>query len=275
MMKQILVGLGSLEYARSATAKAIELAQSHDAELTGVTLLDIDRLDDLGPVPIGAGDAAKELKESRIETAKEIIRTEQAEFASACEQAGVTYRLQSETGDPLSALVSLTRYHDLVICGLQSFFEHGVVDEPVDELAKLVQEGIRPLLAVAEKDRPINKVLVSYSGSMESAKTIKQYVHLQLWQQAKMKIVTFHDDHEIGAERLSEIAQYCRAHGYEPETECVAKPPIEALLPYAYDWGADLIVLGNSSKSLLLRRILGETALHVMRNSALPLFLAQ
>ncbi|TWU27470.1 universal stress protein [Bythopirellula polymerisocia] len=275
MMKRILVGLGSLEYARSATAKAIELAKVHDAELTGVTLLDIDRLDDLGPIPMGAGDAARELKESRIETAKDIIRTEQEEFAKACEKAGVTYRLQSELGDPLSALVSLTRYHDLVICGLQSFFEHGVVDEPVDELAKLVQEGIRPLLAVAEKDRQINKVLVSYSGSMESAKTIKQYAHLRLWPKAKMKIVTFHDDREIGAERLSEIAQYCRAHGYEPETECVAKPPIEALLPYANEWGADLIVLGNSSKSLLLRRILGETALHVMRNSALPLFLAQ
>ncbi len=275
MMKRILVGLGNLEYARSATAKAIELAKAHDAELTGVTLLDIARLDDLGPIPIGAGEAARELRESRLETAKEIIQTEQKEFAAACEQAGVSYRLQSESGDPLTALVSLTRYHDLVICGLQSLFEHGVVDEPVDELAKLVQEGIRPLLAVAEKDRPIQKVLVSYSGSMESAKTIKQFVHLQLWPKAKMKIVTFHDDREIGAERLSEVAQYCRAHSYQPETECVAKPPIEALLPYANDWGADLIVLGNSSKSLLLRRILGETALHVMRNSALPLFLAQ
>lgn len=275
MMKRILVGLGSLEYARSATAKAIELAKDHDAELTGVTLLDVDRLDDLGPIPMGAGDAARELKESRIESAKEIIRNVQKEFVATCDKAGVTYRLQSETGDPLTSLVSLTRYHDLVICGLQSFFEHGVVDEPVDELAKLVQEGIRPLLAVAEKDRPINKVLVTYSGSMESAKTIKQFAHLRLWPKAKMKIVTFHDDREIGAERLSEVAQYCRAHGYEPETECVAKPPIEALLPYANEWGADLIVLGNSSKSLLLRRILGETALHVMRNSALPLFLAQ
>ncbi len=275
MMKRILVGLGSLEYARSATAMAVKLAQVHDAELTGVTLLDVDRLDDLGPIPMGAGDAARELKQSHIDSAREIIRNEHKEFATACEQAGVAYRLQSETGDPLSALVSLTRYHDLVICGLQSFFEHGVVDEPVDELAKLVQEGIRPLLAVAERDRPINNVLVTYSGSMESAKTIKQFAHLRLWPKAKMKIVTFHDDREIGAERLSEVAQYCRAHGYEPETECVAKPPIDALLPYAYEWGADLIVLGNSSKSLLLRRILGETALHVMRNSALPLFLAQ
>lgn len=275
MMKRILVGLGSLEYARSATAKAIELAKSHDAELTGLTLLDIDRLDDLGPIPMGAGEAARELKDSRIDRAKEIIRQEQEYFTAACEKAGVAFRLQNETGDPLSALVSLTRYHDLVICGLQSFFEHGVVDEPIDELANLVQEGIRPLLAVAEKDRPINKVLIAYSGSMESAKTIKQFAHLRLWPKAKMKIVTFHDDREIGAERLAEVAQYCRAHGYEPETDWVAKPPIEALLPYAYDWGADLIVLGNSAKSLLLRRILGETALHVMRNSSLPLFLAQ
>ncbi len=51
----------------------------------------------------------------------------------------------SDAGDPLEALVSLTRYHDLVVCGLQSLFEHGVVDEPPNELAMLVEEGVRPM----------------------------------------------------------------------------------------------------------------------------------
>ena len=183
--------------------------------------------------------------------------------------------MQLETGDPLDALVSLTRYHDLVICGLRSLFEHGVVDEPPDELALLVQEGIRPLLAVSDKDRSIRRVLIAYSGSMESAKTMRRFVQLRLWPDAKLKIVTFHEDQEEGESRLAQAADYCLAHGFEPETECIAKPPMENLLPYADQWKADLIVLGNSAKSMLLRRILGETALHVMRNADRPLFLAQ
>lgn len=275
MLKRILVGLGDMAHARSATAKGIELGLAHDAELTGVTLFDADRLDATGPVPIGAGEAARQLRESRLEAAEEIITNEESEFLAACERAGVKHSLQCEVGDPFGALSSLARYHDLVICGLQSLFEHGVIAEPPDELARLVQEGVRPLLAVTEEDRPIRKVLIAYSGSMESAKTMKAFVNLQLWTDIALRIVTFHDQADIGDERLFAAEEYCQAHDLNPETECVPKPPRDAILPYAYDWGADLIVLGNSSKSMLLRRILGETALHVMQHSTVPLFLAQ
>ena len=131
MIKRILVGLGSLAYAKSATAKAIELAKSHKAELTGVTLFDVERLDNTGPVPIGAGQLAKELSESRLDDASSIIASAERHFEKACKTAGIAYQLRRETGDPLEALVSLTRYHDLVIGGLQTLFEHGVVDDDV------------------------------------------------------------------------------------------------------------------------------------------------
>ena len=275
MIKRILVGLGSLDYARSATAKAIELSRAHDAKLTGVTLFDVDRLDDIDPIPIGAGQLARELKESRLEDASAIIRAAEDHFATSCQSAGIDYRVKRETGDPLESLVSLTRYHDLVICGLKSLFEHGVVDEPPDELARLVQEGVRPLLAVSDRDRAIKRVLIAYSGSMESAKTMRRFVHLRMWPDVKLRIVTFHEHQAAGEARLADAAEYCQIHGLDPETECVSQPPLDHLLPYADDWDADLIVLGNSAKSILLRRILGETALHVMRNAERPLFLAQ
>ncbi|MCG8448219.1 MAG: universal stress protein [Pirellulales bacterium] len=275
MIKRILVGLGSLDYARSATAKAIELAKNHQATLTGVTLFDVDRLDLTGPVPIGAGQLAKELRESRHDSVSSVIEAAEVHFSLECKKADVEYRLQRETGDPLEALVSLTRYHDLVVCGLQSLFEHGVIDDPPDELAMLVKEGVRPLLAVTDKDQPIRRVLIAYSGSMESAKTMRRFIHLRMWPDAELRVVTFHQRLGIGETLLQDAADYCRAHGFEPETEYIPKPPLSNLLPYATDWKADLIVLGNSAKNMLLRRILGETALHVMRNADLPLFLAQ
>ena len=275
MVKRILVGLGSIDYSRSATAKAIELAKLHHAELTGVTLFDMEQLDDSGPIPIGSAQLAKELKECRLDDASAIIKAAEVHFAVECEKAGVQYTVQRETGDPLTSLISLTRYHDLIICGLQSLFEHGVLDKPPDELATLVQEGVRPLLAVTDKDYTVKKVLIAYSGSMESAKTMKLFVQLGLWPQAQVRIVTFHEHKSAGETRLAKAKAYCEAHGFEPETECVTDPPRENLLPYADKWSADLIVLGNSAKNMLLRRILGDTALHVMRNSERPLFLAQ
>ncbi len=275
MIKRILVGLGSLVYAHSATAKAIQLAKAHNAELTGVTLFDTGRLDQVGVVPIGAGHLAKELKESRLDDVSGVIAAAEVHFAMACDRAGVRYQMRREEGDPLSSLVALTRYHDLVICGLQSLFEHGVVDEPPDALAMLVREGVRPMLAVTEKDQPIEKVLICYSGSIASAKTIRRYVQLRMWPDAQLKIVTFGTRKLNPEQLLSDAADYCKSHGFQVETAHIVETPKSSVLPYAEVWGADLIVMGNSVKRMLIRRLLGETALHVIRNSELPLFLAQ
>lgn len=275
MIKRILVGLGSLVYAHSATAKAIELAKAHGAELTGVTLFDTGRLSPSGAVPIGAGHLVKELKESRLDDVSGVIAAAEVHFAMACERAGVKYVMRREEGDALASLISLARYHDLVICGLQSLFAHGVVDEPHDELAMLVREGVRPLLAVSEQNRPIEKVLICYSGSIESAKTMRRFVHLRMWPNAQLKIVTFGTRKPEPEKLLADAAEYCRAHGFYPDTAHIVDTPKSSILPYAESWDADLIVLSNSAKRMLLRRLLGETALHVMRNSELPLFLAQ
>ena len=275
MIKRILVGLGDVEHSLSAAEYGIDLARKFHAEVTGMTLFDADRLDDKGSVPIGAGAAAKELSDARIESAAAIIDAATAMFRGRCLEAKAPFDLLQETGDPLSSFASEARYHDLIVCGLRGLFEHGVIEEPEDEFAKLVQEGVRPLLVVGREHRPIRRVLIAYSGSMESAKTMKRFVQFGMFPSAELRIVTFHNDPRIGQERLEPAARYCRAHGLNPETECLAAPPHDELLPYANRWQADLIVMGNSAKNLLLRKILGETALHVMRHADRPLFLAQ
>ena len=51
--------------------------------------------------------------------------------------------------------------------------------------------------------------------------------------------------------------------------------PRTGVLDYADTWDADLIVMGNSAKNLLRRKVFGETALHTISNAEVPLFLAQ
>jgi hypothetical protein len=89
-------------------------------------------------------------------------------------------------------MISLARYHDLMIFGLRSIFEYDIsFEEPKDSLARLISAGVRPLIAVSDKFRPIQKVLIAYSGSMESVKTMKLFVQLRLWPYVKLKIVNF------------------------------------------------------------------------------------
>ena len=110
---------------------------------------------------------------------------------------------------------------------------------------------------------------------MESATAMKRFVQMQLWPITELRIVSFEDGTGHSRENLTDAANYCRAHGLEAETECVIGSPKDHLLSYIRNWGADLTVVGNSEQNLILRRIFGKTALHVIRNADKPLFLAQ
>ncbi len=135
--------------------------------------------------------------------------------------------------------------------------------------------GVRPIIAVSDKFRTVQKVLIAYSGSMESAKTMKRFVQLRLWPDVKLKIVTFQSSEERAHQLLYDASEYCHAHGFHVEYESNPGSPKDFLLPMATLWQADMIVLGNSARSLLVKRVLGETALHIIRNADRPLFLCQ
>ena len=169
----------------------------------------------------------------------------------------------------------LVRYHDMCVFGLRGLFEHDVVPEPVDALERLVSAGVRPVLAVAEEFRPIRRVLVAYSGSIESAKTYKHFVQSGLYADAAVRIVHFGHDEATARRRLEKSAGYFAAHGRAVDTDHCSGDAAGELVPYAEAWKADLIVAGNSSKNLLLRKLFGETALKLLRESPLPLYLAQ
>lgn len=275
MIKRILLGLGGTPYTPFDIARAIELAQQHDAEITGVTVVDVRRLSRIGPVPLGTSESARELREFRLEVAQEHVERSTDEFSTACRKAGVPCVIRKEEGNPFELMASCARYHDLMIFGLKSLFEHHVVTEPHDALIRLITSGVRPLLAVSPDSRPIRKVLIAYSGSMESAKTMKYFAQLRLWPKAHVRVVTFAYMIEHAEQLLADAAEYLRKHGFEPEEDYVPTSPKYELLSYAANWGADLIVAGNSARSLLLRRIFGETALNLITTADRPLFLAQ
>lgn len=275
MLKRILVGLGGTEYATAAINQATALALAHDAEVTGVSILDVAQLTAVGPVPLGGGHYARQLAEDRLKKAQDVIERSIEEFTDASRAAGIRHQVLREVGEPFSLMKAQARYHDLMVFGLRSLFEFDIVPDSHDALVRLVQAGVRPLIAVARGYYPVKKVLIAYSGSMESAKAMKHFVQMRLWPDAQVRVVTFSDKSPAAPQLLADAAEYCLAHSLRVETELLEGAPKDHLLPYAESWGADLTVIGNSAKNLLLRRMFGETALHAIRNANRPLFLAQ
>ena len=272
MIKKILLGLGGTPYTTVAIQRAVQVARHYGAAITGVTAISLDRLKGIGA----------EQKESaytnmdRLTVTRELIEEAVSLFESACSAEGIKFQIKHEMEDSFSLMISLSRYHDIMIFGLRSIFEYGIsFEEPKDTLTRLISAGVRPIIAVSDKFRMIQKVLIAYDGSMESARTMKQLVQLRLWPDAKLKIVTFQSSENKAHQLLYDASEYCRAHGFHVEHESNPGSPKDFLLPMATLWQADMIVLGNSARSLLMKRVLGETALHIIRNSDRPLFLSQ
>ena len=275
MVKRILVALSGTPFTDSAIKHALELAKIHQAELTGVTDVDLSRIADVGPVPIGGGAAATGLTEHRLQITQEHIEKTISDFEKGCAQAGMVHCIDRETGDPFEHLSDQWRYHDLTIAGLRGLFEYGVVHSPDDEIIRLLSKGVRPILAVAKEYRQIKKALITYNGSMESAKAMKRFVQMRLWPDVEVQLVCF-DKPADGAEKLlSESKSYCRAHGIDAIAEHVEGSPRDVILDFAEQIQADLIVLGSSSRARLLKQLLGDTVLHCLRNADIPLFLSQ
>ena len=123
MLKRILVALSGTSFTPIAVRHSIELARRHGASVTGVTVVDVERLDDVGPVPIGGGAAAHALAEHRKAVTRERVEEEISNFEKACRDAGVDHLVDREDGDPFDLLQSLWRYHDLTVIGLRGLFE--------------------------------------------------------------------------------------------------------------------------------------------------------
>ena len=276
MIKRILVGLGGTPFTAAATQWATELGDLHQAQLTGVTIVNTKKLENVGPVPAGASAYAQRMREKKINVSKEGTEEAISMFKEHCSnQQVVCRRIQYEQGDTFEAMIDEARFNDLIVFGLRSIFEYGFVTDPDKAIIKLLRNGVRPILAVAENYRPVQNVVVAISGSMESAKALRDFLLLNPWPKANIRFVHFKHHKEPEPFLLEKASDYCQAHEFEVHTEIVEGNPRSDLLSYAHDHQADLIVMGNSSQNIIQRSLLGDTVLETIHSADIPLFLSQ
>ncbi|MBT8356742.1 MAG: universal stress protein, partial [Deltaproteobacteria bacterium] len=131
MIKRILVGLGGTPFTTVATKIATELGEMHQSQLTGVTVVDTNKLDKVGPVPAGGEAYAQRMRERKAQITQEGMDQAIAAFKAHCsEQQVVCRRIEYEQKDPFDAMISEARYNDLTIFGLRSIFDYGFTTDP-------------------------------------------------------------------------------------------------------------------------------------------------
>ncbi|MBT4584569.1 MAG: universal stress protein [Phycisphaerae bacterium] len=273
MIKRILVALSGTPCTQSAIAHGVELAKQHNAELTGVTVIDPNRLQDVGPIPIGGAAAAHELAEHRMQLASEHIEESIGQFEKACGDAGVTSRILKETGDSAERLLADWRYHDLTVIGLRGLFEYGVLHDHGHLVLDVIGAGLRPLLAVSEAYRPIQSAMVAYDGSPLAARAMKAFCMLDIWNPMPVTVACFKGHNEEADTLLSDAAAYLESHAFATTKKIIEEKPRTAILETMDEREADLLVMGAAKRTRLGRKLLGDTARFALENSTKPIFL--
>jgi nucleotide-binding universal stress UspA family protein len=273
MIKRILIGVSGTPASQAKMAYALDLAQRHGAELTLMSVIDVDRLARVGPVPLGGAHYAARLRDVRVEESRDRALAAIADFEAAASAAGVAVHAIAREGDPFDLLTDAWRYQDLCLLGLRGWFNYGVVPEPENALLNLIVRGVRPILGIAEVARPVRKVLIAYDGSMGAARAMKRFIRTRLWPDVAVHIACFDKDEAEARPLLEDAAGYCRAHGHAPTVARVEAPPKTGILAHAIAEDADLIVLGGTYQQRLFARMFSDIALHVIRNADRPVFI--
>ncbi|MCW9705866.1 universal stress protein [Fodinibius salsisoli] len=282
MIKRILVALDPDEDTPVATKYAIELAKNVDARLTGLAVVDTNRIawDSWGG-GIGTIYYTKQLYDTMSDTSKGVAEKLLQAFETAVSEAGINHTEVLREGVPYERIIEDMKYHDLLVVGRNAHFFYNHADEDTKTLARLIKKGNAPTLAITEEYHPVKRVLVAFDGSSAAARTLQWFIHLlPFGKNLELELVHVNSDQsEAGRDRsdllLQQVENYLEVHGFQQINRTILGKgkPGGRLLEHQQSIGADLILLGAHSVSAIRRLTLGSTTHHLMTKSSAPLFL--
>jgi nucleotide-binding universal stress UspA family protein len=279
MIRRIIVPLDPSPYADAAVSYAIQLAQAHNAAVTGFMVVDTPGIhESVSPISPGAAVYAKKA-ENRLEAeAHERIREVLEKFASRCDEAGVTHEEIEDQGDPVEAVARESAFYDLLVVGLRTHFHFQTSQTEGQTLQHLVGRLATPILAVTEDHVPLSEklnVVVAFDGSPAAVRSLRQFTQLAAFSNPNIAILTA-DEHLEAARRIFGPAEeYLRVYGYTDITAEWTPMHIADAIDEEFIDKADLVVLGMHAKHGIFSFVVGSLTNHMIRMASVPVFIGQ
>ena len=265
-------------------AVAVGLARRHDAHLTGLCplelLLPADRSFALGGYPDlwVLPEFAKQM-ESQATTKAALI---EAKFRELLRRECVKGDWLFETGSLIAAVVHRAHAADLVVAG-----QADPDNPPPASVRTLVEDVLmtagRPLLLIpyaGRFDSIGTNVLVGWTPTREAARAVHDALPL-FAPSAKVTVLTVESSgsaSETEALPTADIAEHLARHGLDVAAARTVVsdglPPADALLDYASDIGADLLVVGGYGHSRTREMIMGGVTRDLLRHMTLPVLMS-
>ena len=277
MIKKILLAVDSDEDSIVASRVAVDLAVRFDAEISCLAVIDLESIE-AGSRGGGIGSfyQAEKLADRLTDETREVARALIGEYEKRLSAAGVRHAEVIREGVPVVRIVEDMKVHDILVLGKRPHFFYAHPKQDTATVARVVRRIVAPALVVGRVYKPVKKVLMAYDGEDASARSIASFLHLQPFgSDVSVEVVTVFDKSPEESELLVGLMKdYVSSHGFDVRALSLSgASPKEEIIKYAEDTDCDLIVAGANRVSAVERLVFGRTAVGLLEDSPLPVFI--
>ena len=282
MLKRVLVPLDPSPYTDSAIQIAMTMSKIYDAQLTGLVVLDIPGIEkSIGPIPAGALHFAEKMEMAKKTEASQRIESLMKKFRDRCELEGVAYTEAHEQGYPSDQIIELSKYYDLMILGLRTFYHFETSDQAGESLDNLVKESITPIFGIP-RNYYINvlggqkvKVLIAYDGGLQSARALQRFAQLSNSDYMDITILNSSEDKKAGNYVLDRASEYLSVRNVKNiKKEWTSQDIIQVIKDKYYD-SHDVFVVGAHAKEGLFDFMVGSLTKFLVKQGEKAVFIGQ
>ena len=198
------------------------------------------------------------------------------QFASRCDESGVTHAEVKAAGSPHELIERQAQSCDLIVLARGSHFRFTTRDDERDEtLKKVLKNAPRPLVVVSGKPCPENLVVIAYDGSLQAARALAAFQATGLGESGRVHIVGVDTSAAEAARHVERARQFFSYHKIEtfPVALESTAQPAEVILEQVRRLGAGLLVMGAYGQPTLREFFVGSVTRTILEESPVPVFL--
>ncbi|WP_265530604.1 universal stress protein [Sphingomicrobium marinum] len=268
-MKSVLVPVDNHDDLGSVLENALAIARATDAHLEVLQVVSDDTLAALESFGgIDSDRSAKREFLAGVEALEAAVRKEMG-------NEDVEWEFRRVEGDVADTIIALAALSDLIVVGRDG-------PQRVRMLGDLLHRAESPILVPGGNGHrvdPLGPVIIAWDGSFEVAKAVRDSLGLlKLASEVHVVRVTEHGE-EVppGLYPLTRVLEYLSREDVHGEYSRIAEVDglvSRALLKFAEEKGAGLMVMGGYSHSRLRERLFGGTTKRLLEESAIALVLS-
>jgi len=275
----VLVGITGTPALPAKVQLAVDLHRQHGAAITGLSIIDMARLDPSSPVPIGAISYAKQMRERRFRVSKNRALAALDEFASGCRAADVPVSVRLVEDEPVDVIANQAHFSDLIVLPVDGWFTYGLISQAESRLSEVLLRGAGPILAIGENYVNSTEIVVGLDGSLAASNAFKSYIRMGLWSGARVNLVHAVEDgwperEATISDMMDDALTYAQRFGRRAVAHVMAGSTGEALQEVIRETGATSAVLGSDRRRLFADKRLTATTKKLIRDNGMSVLIA-